>query len=134
MNNCRCCFSFVQFYFGSHLSHYLQILKCGFRSMLCSPANKRLIPCCALNMKVELLMHQRKGNFKIYLQTSVMVMIFNNLKKGGPQAAHHPHSSSSSSSPELLLWAPGTTSALPGQGSRRKSTDRHGPKLSAHQP
>lgn len=40
---------------------HLPVLNCEFRSMLCSPGNKRLILCCALNIKVELLMHQRKG-------------------------------------------------------------------------
>lgn len=70
-------FSFILvLVFHSHL----RILKCGFHLVLCSLANKRLITCCALNMKVKLLMHPRKGNFKIYFLRSVTVMIFNNHK------------------------------------------------------
>lgn len=59
--------------------------------VLCSLANKRLITCWASNRKVKLSMHQRKGNLKIHLPTSVHGDDFQQ-PKGGPQATHHPHS------------------------------------------
>lgn len=105
--------------------------------VLCSLANKRLITCCALNIKVKLLMHQWKGNFKIYLLTSVMVINFHNQKVVlKPPIIHIP-------SPSPFLQSPSPVCSLsPCQAREQKEvhwptraqTQPQPHKLSAHQP